>query len=179
MHSFHVHKQDKTCGRWEEIWSQYLLAYVHTYAPVYAPSPSRCSVYGHVFVRADVHKYSYCLAWHAKLRTFYITSWKGNGYSSRLSYYYKQKGPSEPYASKLWPGENMNCRSAYLNKHVQSFTNTCNKNDFIPSAFLQYYNIFLKCVSRSDRLCGLVVRVAGYRSRGPSSIPGATRYSEK
>jgi hypothetical protein len=28
-------------------------------------------------------------------------------------------------------------------------------------------------------LCGLVVRVSGYRSRGPSSIPGATRFSEK
>jgi hypothetical protein len=31
----------------------------------------------------------------------------------------------------------------------------------------------------SDRLCGLVVRVPGYRSRGPGSIPGATRFSEK
>jgi hypothetical protein len=30
-----------------------------------------------------------------------------------------------------------------------------------------------------DRLCGLVVRVPGYRSRGPDSIPGATRFSEK
>jgi hypothetical protein len=30
-----------------------------------------------------------------------------------------------------------------------------------------------------DRLCGLVVRVRGYRSRGPGSIPGATRFSEK
>jgi hypothetical protein len=30
-----------------------------------------------------------------------------------------------------------------------------------------------------DRLCGLVVRVLGYRSRGPGSIPGATRFSEK
>jgi hypothetical protein len=27
----------------------------------------------------------------------------------------------------------------------------------------------------SDRLCGLVVRVLGYRSVGPGSIPGATR----
>jgi hypothetical protein len=27
-----------------------------------------------------------------------------------------------------------------------------------------------------DRICGLVVRVPGYRSRGPSSIPGATRF---
>jgi hypothetical protein len=26
-----------------------------------------------------------------------------------------------------------------------------------------------------DRLCGLVVRVLGYRSGGPSSIPGATK----
>jgi hypothetical protein len=31
----------------------------------------------------------------------------------------------------------------------------------------------------SDRLCGLVVRVSGYRSRGSGSIPGATRFSEK
>jgi hypothetical protein len=30
-----------------------------------------------------------------------------------------------------------------------------------------------------DCLCGLVVRVRGYRSRGPGSIPGATRFSEK
>jgi hypothetical protein len=28
-------------------------------------------------------------------------------------------------------------------------------------------------------LCGLVVRVPGYRSRGPGLIPGATRFSEK
>jgi hypothetical protein len=26
-----------------------------------------------------------------------------------------------------------------------------------------------------DRLCGLVVRVLGYRSGGPGSIPGTTR----
>jgi hypothetical protein len=31
----------------------------------------------------------------------------------------------------------------------------------------------------SDRLCGLVVRVPGYRSRGRGSIPGAARFSEK
>jgi hypothetical protein len=30
-----------------------------------------------------------------------------------------------------------------------------------------------------DRLCGLVVRVPGYRSRGPGSIPDTTRFSEK
>jgi hypothetical protein len=27
------------------------------------------------------------------------------------------------------------------------------------------------------RLCGLVVRVLGYRSGGPGSIPGTTRFS--
>jgi hypothetical protein len=31
---------------------------------------------------------------------------------------------------------------------------------------------------RWDCLCGLVVRVPGYTSRGPSSISGATRFSE-
>jgi hypothetical protein len=30
-----------------------------------------------------------------------------------------------------------------------------------------------------DRLCGLMVRVPGYRSRGPVSIPTATRFSDK
>jgi hypothetical protein len=29
-----------------------------------------------------------------------------------------------------------------------------------------------------DRLCDIAVRVPGYRSRGPGSIPGATRFSE-
>jgi hypothetical protein len=31
----------------------------------------------------------------------------------------------------------------------------------------------------TDRLCGLVVRVLGYRSGDPGSIPGTTRFSEK
>jgi hypothetical protein len=30
-----------------------------------------------------------------------------------------------------------------------------------------------------DRLCGLMVRVLGYRSGGPGSIPGTTRFSEE
>jgi hypothetical protein len=30
-----------------------------------------------------------------------------------------------------------------------------------------------------DRLCGQVARVPAYTSRGPGSIPGATRFSEK
>jgi hypothetical protein len=34
-------------------------------------------------------------------------------------------------------------------------------------------------LSGEDCLCGLVVIVPGYRSRGPDSIPGATRFPEK
>jgi hypothetical protein len=30
-----------------------------------------------------------------------------------------------------------------------------------------------------DRPCSIVVRVPGYRSRGPGSISGATRFSER
>jgi hypothetical protein len=30
-----------------------------------------------------------------------------------------------------------------------------------------------------DRLCGLVVRILGYRYGGPGSIPDTTRFSEK
>jgi hypothetical protein len=32
---------------------------------------------------------------------------------------------------------------------------------------------------RMDCLCGLAVRVSGYRSRGPGSIPGITTFPEK
>jgi hypothetical protein len=32
----------------------------------------------------------------------------------------------------------------------------------------------MECGGRHDRLCGLVVRVPGYRSGGPVSIPGTT-----
>jgi hypothetical protein len=39
--------------------------------------------------------------------------------------------------------------------------------------------MFKYYLERNDHLCGLVVRVPGYRSRGPVSIPGATRFSEK
>jgi hypothetical protein len=36
-----------------------------------------------------------------------------------------------------------------------------------------------KCISATDRLFGLVVRVPGYRSGGPGSILGATWFPEK
>jgi hypothetical protein len=36
-------------------------------------------------------------------------------------------------------------------------------------------NIYKKCCLSPDRLCGLVVRVLGYGSGGPGSIPGTTK----
>jgi hypothetical protein len=42
------------------------------------------------------------------------------------------------------------------------------------------FNIKLESAcDEEDRLCGLVVRVLGYRSGGPGSIPGTTRFSEE
>jgi hypothetical protein len=38
---------------------------------------------------------------------------------------------------------------------------------------------FLFSLNYNDRLCGLAVRVLGYRSGGPGSIPGTTRKKEK
>jgi hypothetical protein len=36
-------------------------------------------------------------------------------------------------------------------------------------------NIFGRTLHEQDRLCGLVVRVLGYRSGGPGSIPGTSK----
>jgi hypothetical protein len=37
------------------------------------------------------------------------------------------------------------------------------------------YIIFRRILVFRDRICGLVVRVLGYKSGGPGSIPGTTR----
>jgi hypothetical protein len=44
---------------------------------------------------------------------------------------------------------------------------------------IELMNLFKCMCTLKDRLCGLVVRVPGYRSRGLGSIPGSTRFSEK
>jgi hypothetical protein len=43
--------------------------------------------------------------------------------------------------------------------------------------YLIYIYIYIYIID--DRLCGLVVKRLSYRSRGPGSITGATRFSEK
>jgi hypothetical protein len=40
---------------------------------------------------------------------------------------------------------------------------------------LEIYHVFTIMIIVTDRLCDLVVRVIGYRSGGPGSIPGTTR----
>jgi hypothetical protein len=47
-----------------------------------------------------------------------------------------------------------------------------------PRALLNNWVLFRMGV-KLDRLYGLVVRVLGYRSGGPGSIPGTTRFSGK
>jgi hypothetical protein len=45
--------------------------------------------------------------------------------------------------------------------------------------WVMIYILFNFSYLHVDLLCGLVVRVPGYRSRGPGSIPNATRFYEK
>jgi hypothetical protein len=56
----------------------------------------------------------------------------------------------------------------------------------IPWYLIKHKDIFILIVFHKagvlltfDHLCGLVGRVPGYRSRGPGSIPGTTRFPEK
>jgi hypothetical protein len=40
-----------------------------------------------------------------------------------------------------------------------------------------YFKVWVSLYN--DRLCGLVVRILGYRFGGPGSIPGTTSFSDK
>jgi hypothetical protein len=52
-------------------------------------------------------------------------------------------------------------------------------NDYFQTV-LKSFNICIEGIfTIYDSLCGLVVRVPGYRSRGPGSILDATKFSEK
>jgi hypothetical protein len=47
----------------------------------------------------------------------------------------------------------------------------------IPTLLPNRPHILYRLFNDPDRLCGLVVRVLGYRSGGPGSIPGTTKSS--
>jgi hypothetical protein len=55
----------------------------------------------------------------------------------------------------------------------------CYRDNFTFCFYFSSIVSFRRWVVVSDRLCGLVVRDPGYRSRGPSSLPGTTKFSEK
>jgi hypothetical protein len=59
---------------------------------------------------------------------------------------------------------------------IKYFVNCCEKEGIIYSLIAEFIYVTQKKV---NRLCGLVVRVPGYRSRGPGLIPSAIRFSEK
>jgi hypothetical protein len=60
--------------------------------------------------------------------------------------------------------------SRFLKSEAENNTSSFICCDNLRIYFLSYLNF--------ERFCGLVVRVAGYRSRGLGSIHGATRFFE-
>jgi hypothetical protein len=87
--------------------------------------------------------------------------------------------------------------SCWMYKYVLTGSCSPKRNDSVPDTHLHMrsnveayccnitkskYEQIVQCTTNSvawDRHCGLVVRVPGYKSRGPGSISGATRFSEK
>jgi hypothetical protein len=70
----------------------------------------------------------------------------------------------------FWEGEQTKSQQLYdeVLSHVVTRW-TCANSSVLPVAVAQII----------DHLCGLVIRVPAYESRGPGPIPGATRFSEK
>jgi hypothetical protein len=66
-----------------------------------------------------------------------------------------------------------------LDVFLTSHENKFHLNPLGHSCFLNLFRFKERDHILIDSLCGLVVRVPGYRSRGPGSILGATRLSEK
>jgi hypothetical protein len=56
-----------------------------------------------------------------------------------------------------------------------SFENCMEHTNALCGHNAEFSNIKACASYDNDRLCGLVVRVLGYRSRGPGSIPGTTK----
>jgi hypothetical protein len=65
-------------------------------------------------------------------------------------------------------------------KHILSFLHIhFQTNSLLVSFKVSVFFFRVSMLSPNDHLCCLVVRVLGYRSRGPGSIPGTTRFSDK
>jgi hypothetical protein len=85
---------------------------------------------------------------------------RGPGSIQSLPYFLRSSGSTEPRHYN-WGVNGVTCSRGVV----------CFQWD--TNWILKYY------LERNDRLCGLVVRVPGYKSREMGSIPGATRFSEK
>jgi hypothetical protein len=64
--------------------------------------------------------------------------------------------------------------------NISSVMTAIKNNNLFCGVIVRTYSLILGAnynipLLRLDRLCGLVVRVVGYRSGGPGSIPGTTR----
>jgi hypothetical protein len=69
------------------------------------------------------------------------------------------------------------CVALFLRSHVHIHNVVLDYDrDNFPFTCIIY---FVSACFSFDRLCGVVVRVPGYRPRGPGSIHGAARFSEK
>jgi hypothetical protein len=68
-------------------------------------------------------------------------------------------------------------RGPVLKQPQSMFLPSCKKPSFTPIQNHRQNHSPVSC--HTDRLCGVVVRVPGYRSRDLGSIPGATRFYEK
>jgi hypothetical protein len=92
----------------------------------------------------------------------------------------------EPKGSSLWSKKPSTASYPETDKCSQ-FNPILSLQDYSKFYFLFFF-IFVECIllwysnvyfpniyPQSDRLCGLVVRVLGYRSGGLGSIPGTTR----
>jgi hypothetical protein len=71
------------------------------------------------------------------------------------------------------------CKADNLS-YMSRLSKKCGSADVSQACYRHSFTIFV-CLFMILKgcLCGLVVRIPAYRSRGLSSIPGATRYSEK
>jgi hypothetical protein len=63
------------------------------------------------------------------------------------------------------------CESLYVYRPPRRVTGRGLPSVHLDSQLFQY----AVGIRRFDRFCGLVIRVLGYRSGGPGSIPGTTR----
>jgi hypothetical protein len=72
---------------------------------------------------------------------------------------------------ECWSGWEANPKSACFIRDLVNYLLSC-LSPFVPASWKVFAMV---CRSALDRLCGLVVRVLGYRSGGPGSIPVTTR----